>query len=282
MAATSLDPSIVVYEPPERGVPPLGPYVQRIWDHRALVWHLARTELKAKHYDTAFGKLWVIIDPLLMAATFYLVRLVLAGSGTADPGFYIAHLIMGISFFYFVSNIITGTARCILANKTLVLNTSAPRGVFPAVTLSLAVFELIPALVVYFAVHLVTGQPWGMSLLFLPVVVLLLTGFSLGFGLVYAPLAVYVRDTLTVLPYVMRVWLYITPVMFAMAEIPPEVKPLFVLNPLYPFFAMLEQIFRAEMPSMGYFLGALAWTVVAAVAGVIAFTMKEREFAVRL
>jgi len=117
---------------------------------------------------------------------------------------------------------------------------------------------------------------------FLPLVILLLTLFSLGFGLVYAPLVVYHRDTLTVLPYIMRIWLYVTPVMFAMGEIPSSVKPLFVINPLYPFFAMLEQIFRAEMPSPAYMLGALAWTTVAIVAGVIAFTSKERDFAVRL
>lgn len=276
------DRKITVYEPTTGGMPAVGPYLEEIWERRALVWHLARTDMKAKHFDTILGKAWLVVDPIVMAATFYLVRVVFQSGAKADAGFFMAHLIMGISFFFYVRAIVEGGSRCILGNKSLVLNTSAPRGVFPAVVLVRAVLELIPAMFVYFAVHWITGQPWGLSLVLLPVVVALLTIFALGLGLLFAPFVVFYRDTGTLLPYVIRIWLYITPVMYAVGEIPPGVKPILVLNPLYPYFYMLEEIFKANWPSPTYFLWAGAWSAAALVVGMFLFMRRERDYAVRL
>ncbi len=276
------DRKVTVYEPSTGGIPALGPYLTEIWDRRALVWHLARTDMKARHFDTFLGKAWLVVDPIVMAATFYLVRIVFQSGTKADAGFFMAHLIMGISFFFYVRAIVEGGSRSILGNKSLVLNTSAPRGVFPAVVLVRAVLELIPAMFVYFGVHWITGQPWGFSLILLPLVVVLLTTFALGLGLLFAPFVVFYRDTGTLLPYVIRIWLYVTPVMYAVGEIPSGVKPILVLNPLYPYFYMLEEIFKANWPAPQYFLWAAAWSVGALVVGMVLFMRRERDYAVRL
>ena len=271
-----------VHEPPSGRIPAVGPYLREVWERRSLVWHLARTDMKARHYDTILGKAWLILDPIVMAATFYLVRVVFQSGAQTDAGFYISHIIMGVTFFFYVRAIVEGGSRCILGNKTLVLNTSAPRGVFPAVVLMRAVLELIPTMFVYFAVHWATGQPWGISLLLLPLVLVMLTAFALGLGLFFAPLVVFYRDTGTLLPYVIRIWLYITPVMYAVGEIPAAVKPILVLNPLYPFFYMLEAIFKAQTPPLIYFVWSGAWALGALVIGGVMFMRKEREYAVRL
>ena len=76
--------------------------------------------------------------------------------------------------------------------------------------------------------------------------------------------------------------MYITPVLFATYEIPPNLKTYLQWNPLYPVFAALEQIFTGQMPSTGYLLGGAAWALVACVGGSIIFLSREREFAVRL
>jgi len=239
--------------------------------------------MKAQHYDTVMGVVWLIVDPLVMAATLYLVRSVFRSAGPpAQASHLIAHLILGVSFFYLVRDIVQGGAMSIVQNRQMVLNSSAPRACFPAVALVRALCDLGPALGVYFLVHLLAGQPWGLSLICLPVVVLLLIGFSLGLGLLFAPLVVFFRDTGILLPYVMRIWMYLTPVMFTVAEIPAGFHTIFLLNPLYPYFAMLEQIFVAQWPSPGYILAALAWAVVALLVGGVAFLIRERDYAVRL
>lgn len=270
-----------VYEPTTGLTPPLGPYLAGVWDRRQLVWHLARTDMKARHADTLLGRAWHLIDPLVMAATFYLVRVVFQPN-KQNAGFFIAHLIMGVSFFFYIRALVEGGARCILGNRSLVLNTAAPRGVFPAVVLVRAQLELFPTLVVYFGVHWMTGQPWGPSLILLPVIIVLLTGFGLGVGLLFAPLVVFYRDTGTFLPYAVRIWLYVTPVMYAVAEIPEAVRPILVLNPLYPMFVMLEDVFRGDWPSPSYLFWSAAWAAATLIAGGILFLRRERDYAIRL
>lgn len=283
MAPTSPSKRITVYEPTITGLPPLRQYVANVWSRRQLVWHLARTDMKAQHYDTTMGIVWLVVDPLLMAATFYLIRSVLGSS--ADPtrnSFLIAHLIMGVLFFYFVRDIVVGVANSMVANKVIILNTAAPRGAFPAVSVVRALFDLIPALIVYFFFHLIMRQPWGWSLVLLPLVIAGLGLFSVGLGLFFAPLVVFFKDFGTLLPYIVRIWMYITPVMFAVAEVPNSLRPVFLANPLYPFFAMLEEIFSGQMVSLGYVLAGLVWIAVSLTVGSVFFLLRERDYAVRL
>lgn len=278
--------SVTVYEPTVTGLPPMRSYLQGLWDRRVFMWHMARTGMKAEHYDTAGGVAWLIIDPLLMAGTFYIIRIVFGAAGSsAQRGFIIANLILGVTFFYFVRDIVQGGAASIVRNTQMVLNTSAPRAVYPCVAVVRAAAELAPALLVYLFFHQVTGQPWGMSLLALPLIVVLLTMFSFGLGLLMAPLVVFFRDTGALLPYMVRIWMYVTPVMFTIwdiARLQPALRFFFVINPLYPYFAMLEQVFQARWPSPGYLLAAIAWALVAMVVGGVSFLIRERGYAIRL
>jgi len=283
LATTTPTRTISVYEPTVTGLPPLRAYFESVWERRMFIWHMARTKMKAQHYDTVMGVVWLVVDPLVMAGTLYLMRAVLRSSGPpAQAGHVIANLIMGVTFFYLVRDIVQGCALSIVGNRAMVLNSSAPRACFPAVTMVRALCDMGPALGVYFLVHMFTGQPWGMSLIMLPLVMVLLVGFSLGLGLAFAPLVVFYRDAGILLPYLMRIWMYITPVMFTVAEIPGGFRGLFLINPLYPFFAMLQQIFVARWPSPAYLLGALAWTLGSLLVGGVAFLIRERDYAVRL
>jgi teichoic acid transport system permease protein len=284
MATTSSARVVSVYEPTVTGLPPsLRAYVGEVWERRMFIWHMARTKMKAQHYDTVMGVVWLVIDPLVVAATYLLIRVVFNAGGTgAHRAHLIANLIMGVSFFFLVRDIVQGCSASIVQNRSMVLNSSAPRACFPAVVLVRAICDLGPALGVYLAFHLVLQQPIGFSLLFLPIIIGLLILFSLGAGLFFAPLTVFFRDTGTLLPYLIRIWMYVTPVMYTIAEIPPSLHWVLVLNPLYPFFAMLQQVFYAQWPSPGYMIAALCWTILTCVAGSIAFLIRERDYAVRL
>jgi teichoic acid transport system permease protein len=278
--------AITVYEPTITGLPPMQAYLQNLWDRRVFMWHMARTSMKAEHYDTAGGVAWLVIDPLLMAGTFYIVRIVFGAAGPpSQRGFVIANLILGVTFFYFVRDIVQGGASSIVRNTNMVLNTSAPRAVYPCVAVVRAAAELAPAFLVYLFFHAITGQPWGIPLILVPLIVVLLTLFSFGLGLLMAPLVVFFRDTNALLPYIVRIWMYLTPVMFTIwdiAKLQPALRFFFVANPLYPYFAMLEQVFQARWPSPGYLLAGIAWAFVAIAVGGVSFLIRERNYAIRL
>ena len=247
------------------------------------MWHLARSDLKAEHYDSAIGQLWVILDPLLLAAVYFLLRTVVrpAGSGPGRNAI-IAHLVWAVFVFTFVSNSMMAGARSLLNGRALILNSSFPRAVLPITAIVKAVFDFLPTLLVYFVFHVVLGQPFGVSLLTLPLIVVILAVMSLGLGLLFAPLMVFYRDTGGFLPYVTKIWLYVTPALYFVREIPPNLLVFLRWNPLYPSFAALEQIFSARMPSPVYLLAASAWAVGFFLLGAVVFLARERDFAVRL
>ena len=272
-----------VYESTATGLPALRPYFVDLWARRRFVWHLARTDLKAEHYDSAIGQLWVILDPLLLAAVYFLLRTVVRPvGGGAGRNAIIAHLVWAVFVFTFVSNSMMAGARSLLSGRGLILNASFPRAVLPIVSVVKSVFDFLPTMLVYFAFHLVLGQPFGASLVMLPVIVLILTVMNLGLALLFAPLMVFFRDTGGFLPYVTRIWLYVTPALYFVREIPPKLLTYLRWNPLFPSYAALEQIFSAHMPSAGYLLAAAAWAVGFFLVGAVVFLARERDFAVRL
>jgi teichoic acid transport system permease protein len=93
---------------------------------------------------------------------------------------------------------------------------------------------------------------------------------------------VFFRDTGGFLPYITRIWLYVTPVLYFVHEIPPKLLVYLRWNPLYPSYGALEQIFRARFPSPVYLFAAGAWALGFFLVGSIVFLARERDFAVRL
>jgi ABC-type polysaccharide/polyol phosphate export permease len=283
MAATQPYRIPTVYESTATGLPPMRAYLTELWARRRFVWHLARTDLKAEHYDSAIGQLWVILDPLLLAAVYFLLRTVVrpAGTGVARNAI-IAHLVWAVFFFTFVSNAMMTGARSLLSGRGLIMNASFPRAVLPLTAVVKSLFDFLPTVFVYFAFHLILGQPFGLSLILLPLIIVILTIMILGLGLLFAPLMVFFRDTGGFLPYITRIWLYVTPALYFVSEIPPKLLVYLRWNPLYPSYAALEQIFGAHFPSPIYLLAASAWALGFFLVGAVAFLARERDFAVRL
>ena len=272
-----------VYEPTATGLPELRPYLAELAQRRRLMWHLARTDLKAEHYDTVIGQLWVVLDPLLTAAVYFLFRSVIKPPGSsADRAAILSHLVWAVFFFQYTNHAIMQGARSLLQGRQLILNASFPRVALPIVAILKSVLDFIPTVLVYFILHAILGRPFGFGLAFLPLIVLIQTVFNMGLGMMLAPLMVFYRDTGGFLPYITRLWLYITPALFTIAEIPPSLRSFLRWNPLYPFFGALEQVFAGNRPSMPYLLGATAWAVGFFLVGAVVFLAREREFAVRL
>src|SRR3954463_3664867 len=79
-----------VYEPHKIGLPPLGPYVRELWRRREFAREMGRTNLRAHHFNTAFGQLWLVLNPLMLAAVYFLLVYILR-SGSRGVDFF-AHL----------------------------------------------------------------------------------------------------------------------------------------------------------------------------------------------
>ena len=285
---TSAPDHTTVYEPSTLGLPPMRPYVLGVWQRRSFIWEMARTKLKAEHYNTVLGQVWILLDPLLMAAVYLLLRTVIRPMGSPEERWaLIAHLIVAIFFFSYVRKAVNAGSKAVTGNKALVLNTAFPRGVLPVEAIIRAFLGFLPMLVIYVPLHALLGQPFGFeALLFLPVLLALMTVFNFGLVCLLAPLTVFFRDTESFITYLVRIWFFTTPILWTVAEmserVPENIQTWLRWNPLFPYFAMLEQIWDAQVPSAAYLLQATGWGLLMVIVGVPVFLLRERDFAVRL
>jgi teichoic acid transport system permease protein len=270
-----------VYEPHRIGLPPLRPYLRTLMQRREFAYELSRTNLRAQHFNTVFGQFWLVINPLLLALIYFvLVDILQRGSRGTD---FFAHLMAGLFAFTMVNQAVTQGAKSVTSGGRLILNTAFPRMLLPFASVLTATLRFLPTTVVYAAVHVAAGLPVGWHLLWVPVLFVLLLVFTTGATSLIAAATVYFRDISSFLPYVMRIWLYASPVLYYIEDVPRRFHLITDLNPLAPILgAWGDVLTRGEAPSAGRLALAVAWSAVVFVVGVLFFISREREFAVRL
>ena len=275
----SLEPQ--VYEPHRVGLPPLGTYLRDLWKRREFAVELARTNLRAQHYNTAFGQLWLILNPVLLGLVYFgLVWIIGRGNKGTD---FLAHLMLGLFAFRLVSTSVGQGARSVVGGGRLILNIPFPRVLLPLASVMTAFMRFLPTLIVYAIVHAIAGLPVGFHVLWAIPIIALLTIFAAGAAMVAATAQVYFRDVSNFLPYFTRIWLYSSPILYYAEEVPSRFKPIVAANPLYPMLTSLSDVVNlGEAPSAGMLAWGAGWAIAAFVIGALFFISREREFAVRL
>lgn len=270
-----------VYEPHRGGLPPLRPYVADLWQRRQFLFELARTNLRAEHFNSFLGQAWLIINPLMLAFVYFaLVTIVRGGSRGTE---FLAHLMLGLFAFRFVRSSIRSGARSVIGGGRLILNMAFPRLLLPLASVMTSVIRFLPTLGIYAVVHVVAGLPIGFHLLWTLPIFAFLFVFAFGVTTLVSAVQVYFRDLSGFLIYFLRIWLFASPILYYADEVPERFKPVMLANPLYPLFASLSDVAnQGEHVSPGLLALGFAWAAGAFLVGVLFFVSREREFAVRL
>ena len=275
---------VQVFEPHRAGLPPLRQYFRGIWARRHFIYQMSRTSLRAQHFNTFFGQLWVVLNPLLLALVyFFLVSVLRGGDHPGGAVAFLTYLVGGLFLFYFTRNAVGQGAGSIVGGGGLLMNTAFPRAVLPLSSTVTALMLYAPTLVVYGVFHVIAQEPVSPALLLLPVLFLLMAVFNLGLAMVAGALTVYFRDTSSMLPYLLRLWLYLSPILWKVEQAPEAIQPYIFVNPLAPYLiAFREMTLEGTVPSGAIWLGCAGWAIASLVFGGWFFLSREREFAVRV
>jgi len=273
---------VTVFEAHQGGLPPLRAYMRELWRRRQFLVHMARAKLKGEHADTLAGKLWTLLNPILLAMTYFILVAVLL-QAQSDSTLYLGSLLSALFAFYYTSNALRMGSSSVVGAGNLVMNTAFPRLLLPLSACASALLLFLPMLAVYAAFHLVAGFPLGPQLLAVPLILVLQTGLSAGLAMLMAVANVFVRDTGRALPYAIRLWLYLSPVLWTIDQVPESAVRIVQFSPLYPILATWHQVLIDGRGPDGWLLiQAGGWAFVALFAGAALFMYKERDFAVRL
>lgn len=273
---------IHIFQSNSIGLPHLPTYFRELWRRRDFAYEMSRSTLRTQQANSTIGKFWLVLNPLLLAGVYYFLVMVISSGSHRGPE-YFAHLVGGIFAFYFISNSMIAGASSITSAGRLIMNASFPRLLLPLAAVRTAFGRFVPTVPIFFIFYLLGGATlkWE-QLLAIPIFGLMMM-FSFGLAAFFGALQVYFRDTTSFLPYINRILLYISPVLYYPDQARHYFKLIGVFNPLFPLLgAFTDCLVRGLIPSLGVWLACLAWSITSLLFGCWFFMSREREFAVRL
>ena len=270
-----------VYEPHRVVLPPLAPYVRELWRRREFAYELSRTSLRTQHFNTVFGQLWLVLNPVLLACVYFLlVDIIRARTGGIA---FFAHLMACLFAYHFVTDAIRQSVRSVTGGGRLILNTAFPRVLLPAASVLAAFKRFLPCAAVFVPVAAVASLPFGSQLLWLVPVFGLFVLLAAGLSMLVAAGQVYFRDLKNFLNYALRMWLYASPILYFASEVPDRYQFLLWVNPLAPLLTAWSDVLdRGRAPDIADLALGGGWALALVLAGGLFFVSREREFAVRL
>lgn len=202
-----------------------------LWAFRDLLYFLTWRDVKVRYKQTALGVAWAIIQPLFTMLIFTLFFGRLAGV-PSDNIPYPVFAYAGLLPWTFFANAISNSGNSLVGSANLITKVYFPRMIIPAaavaaglVDLAISFFVLVP-LMVYYRIHVT----W--SVLMFPVVVFLTALLALGVGMWLSALNVKYRDVRFALPFIVQLWMFVSPVIYPASFLPQRFRWLLAINPM--------------------------------------------------
>jgi teichoic acid transport system permease protein len=273
--------------------PSLPVYLRQLWDRRHFVLTYATSRNVSKYSDSALGQLWQVLTPLLNAAVYFLMFGVILGQ-KKDLTNYTAFLITGVFVYSYTQRSITGGAKSISGNLSLIRALHFPRAALPLAYTIQEFQQLAISMGVLFVIVLVTGEPLTWTWLLIPFALLLQTIFNVGMSLLLARVGAFVRDMNQLLPFILRTWLYTSGVFYSipakMKGSPEWARFLLEFNPPSVFIDLMRHLLlrtygqdlqahqfpHSTLPQLWLYAGF--WAAVALIGGFWYFWRAEERY----
>jgi lipopolysaccharide transport system permease protein len=256
--------------------------LRELWSYRDLTLAIAQRRVRTELQDKLFGIVWLFARPLLMVAVFTLFRNISA----ARPGVNIPYplfLFCSLTLWFFFTETVTEVSSSLRANAGLITKVYFPRILLPIATLIARFRLLAPSIIPLVLFMLYFGVFPGWRIVLLPLVLLQLSLLILALGCLFAAAGLQSGDWEKVLNFSLYVGMFVSPVIFAAALVPPDYQVMFGLNPMVGTLeAARAALFDAEPWPQWQWYYSLGFAVVLAVWGLLAFQRAERNLADRL
>lgn len=204
---------------------------RELWEGRELLYFLVLRDVKVRYKQTVLGVAWAVLQPLFTMLVFT----VIFGRFAKIPSDglpYSLFVFAGLLPWTFFSNNISQASMSLLNQQSLLTKIYLPRLFIPASALGSGLIDLGVSFVVFAALMAWFQQAVTWGVLFVPLLILLTAASSLGVGLVLAALIVTYRDFRYVVPFMVQIWLYLSPVIYPVSIVPARWQGVLALNPM--------------------------------------------------
>jgi lipopolysaccharide transport system permease protein len=205
--------------------------IKKLWQYRALLMAFVVKDMKVLYVQTYLGYVWAVINPLL---TVVILCFVFGKVGKIDTGAtpYILFTLAGTCAWNFIANIANEISRSMVNARDIITKIYFPRLIIPLSKVITGLVELGISLLCLFVLMAFYQYPLSMSCLFFPIFLILTILTGLTIGLWVCALSVLYRDFLFIIPFALRLGIFLTPVAYPLMAIPEKYRLLFALNPI--------------------------------------------------
>jgi ABC-2 type transport system permease protein len=246
-----------------------------IFPYRDLVWELVRRELRVRYRRSFIGFAWTMLQPLMM---MLVLQVAFSSIFRFDLRNYPVYVLSGLLFWNFFSQSIVASMNSLRANAALIQKLPVPKSVFPLAVVLSGLINLFLALLPLLGLLVVTGHPLTPALLFLPISIAIAGLFTLGAGLLLAPLAALFYDIVELVAVGLQLTQFLTPVMYPMAILPPKFLWVVRFNPIRSILEVFrDPIYNSKVPPISHLSVALGLAIVFFVIGLLAFKRTSRR-----
>jgi len=209
----------------------LGPDPAELWAYRDLLYMLALRDISVRYKQTALGAGWALLQPLLTILVFTLVFGAIArvpSEGVPYPVFAFAGL---LPWLYFAQTL-GRSGGSLVGNANLISKVYFPRLLVPVAAAVAPLVDFAIAFLLLLVIMLCYGIVPGVGLLALPPLLGLAAASALACGLWLSALDVRYRDVGHVIPFLVQIWMYASPVAYPARLVPPRLQWAYALNPM--------------------------------------------------
>lgn len=251
---------------------------RELWAYRELLWVLTTRDIKVRYKQTVLGASWAILRPFITMVIFSVIfgRLAkMPSDGFPYPVFVYAALLP----WTFFAAAISSSGQSLVGSAHLVSKVYFPRLIIPLSSVGSGLLDMLVSTCILLIMMLWYRVGWSANLLAAPVLLLAVVFIALGVGTLLSALTVAYRDFTHLTPFVVQIWMYVTPVIFPISLVPERWQWLLYLNPM----TGLVEGFRSAFLGRPFDLSGLGISFAMAIAifaaGVAYFEKVERRFA---
>ena len=266
-------------------LPSLPAYTRLLWAYRHFIASYADAKIVSALGKTRLGMFWQVLTPLFNAAVYYVIFGIILNTKSGVDNF-IPYLCTGVFIFGFTQSVVQAGVVAISGNLSLIRALHFPRASLPLAVAMVEVRNLIASMSVLVVIVLISGEPVNFQWLLLLPALLLQSIFNAGLAMFVARLGSKLTDIKQLIPFIMRIWLYLSAVLYPVTRFTEHVHgwKLHVVeaNPLLVFIelarhSLMENVTLAGSPRL-LWIEAVCWTLVVGLGGFVYFWRGEKGY----